>query len=62
MGLHRIIATCDPANSASVRVLEKVGMRYEGCFKGQKWCKGRWRDTAVYAILENEFSDLITGE
>ncbi len=30
LNLHRITGTCDPRNVASARVLEKVGMRYEG--------------------------------
>jgi RimJ/RimL family protein N-acetyltransferase len=27
--LHRLLATCDPRNTASKRVLEKIGMVYE---------------------------------
>ena len=30
LGLHRIIATCDPANTGSYRVMEKLGMQREG--------------------------------
>lgn len=54
LNLHRIFATCSPANTGTVRVLEKVGMRYEGCLMEQKWCRGEWRDTAVYALLAHE--------
>ena len=56
MGLHRIFATCNPANSASIRVLEKLGLQYEGCLRSQKWCRQQWRDVAVYALLEDEFT------
>jgi [ribosomal protein S5]-alanine N-acetyltransferase len=31
--LHRIIATCQPENTGSYRVMEKIGMRREGYFK-----------------------------
>ena len=31
--LHRIIATCQPENPASYRVMEKLGMRREGHFQ-----------------------------
>lgn len=31
--LHRIIATCQPENTPSYRVMEKIGMRREGFFK-----------------------------
>ena len=30
VGLHRLSATCHPENTASERVLEKCGMRFEG--------------------------------
>ena len=32
MNLHRIIATCQPENIPSYRVMEKIGMRREGFF------------------------------
>ena len=36
--LHRIFATCDPANLASARVLEKSGMQLEGdVYKRQEY-------------------------
>ena len=57
LGLHRIYATCDPENAASVRVLEKCGMRREGHFveeiRNQR--AGTWRDSLYYAILEREW-------
>jgi len=53
--LHRIYATCDPANIASANVLENIYMRREGHFREHKWAKGRWRDSLLYAILENEW-------
>jgi RimJ/RimL family protein N-acetyltransferase len=60
LNLHRIIATCQPENIASYRVMEKIGMRREGWF--QK-CIHRGGDTwwseYFYAILEEEwFSNL----
>ena len=57
LGLHRIFATCNPLNEASIHVLTKLGMRYEGCMVGQKWCRDAWRDVAMYAILEDEWRD-----
>jgi RimJ/RimL family protein N-acetyltransferase len=53
--LHRIFACCIADNSASVRVLEKLGMRCEGCLREQFWMKGRWWDTLVYSILDQEW-------
>ena len=57
LGLHRIIATCDADNTASARVLEKVGMRKEGCFREDSLMRGVWRDSYLYAILEDEWRD-----
>ena len=54
--LHRIIATCDPENLASRRVLEKNGLRLEGHFKENILMRGIWRDSLSYAILDNEWN------
>jgi RimJ/RimL family protein N-acetyltransferase len=53
VGLHRIFATCDPENVASARVLEKVGMQREGLMRQQMLVQERWRDSYLYAILED---------
>ena len=29
VGLHRVVATCDPRNVASARVLQKIGMTFD---------------------------------
>ena len=58
LNLHRIFATCDSANTASARVLEKTGMQREGHFREHKWAKGKWRDSLLYAILDYEWKQL----
>jgi len=54
--LHRIIATCQPENVASCRVVEKLGMRREAHFRK---CIRRpdngWWDEYFYALLEEEW-------
>src|SRR5262245_16020840 len=54
-GLHRIWAECDPANAASARVLEKIGMIREGLLRQHKWYKEDWRDSLIYSILYPEW-------
>jgi RimJ/RimL family protein N-acetyltransferase len=54
--LHRIAGTCDPRNVASARVLEKVGMRYEGRMRETLLIRDGWRDSALYSILEQEWA------
>jgi len=58
LNLHRIFATCDPANIASARVLEKIGMQLEGHLREREWVKGKWRDSLLYAILDYEWKQL----
>ena len=53
--LHRIFATCDPANTASAHVMEKIGMQYEGHLREHMRVKGAWRDSLLYAILDREW-------
>ncbi|MGI8314796.1 GNAT family N-acetyltransferase [Halobacillus mangrovi] len=54
--LHRIIATCQPENYSSHRVMEKIGMRKEGFFKKCIPMEEGWWDEFYYAILEEEYS------
>jgi [ribosomal protein S5]-alanine N-acetyltransferase len=53
--LHRIWADCDPRNTGSYRVMEKIGMRREAHFKENIFIKGEWCDSYVYAILDLEW-------
>ncbi len=53
--VHRIWAECLAENQASARVLEKLGMRLEGRLREDEYFKGRWWDTLIYAILEDEW-------
>lgn len=54
LGLHRVWATADPENSASIHVLEKLGMRREGIFRRHVFVRGAFRDSAVYGLTEEE--------
>lgn len=53
--LHRLWACCVPANPASARVLEKIGMRREGYQRLNLKFHGEWMDTLLYAILREEW-------
>lgn len=58
--LHRIFATCDPENSISASVLQKVGMQREGCLRQHELIRGEWRDSLLYAILKDEWRQRTT--
>ena len=59
--LHRIIATCQPENTASWRIMEKIGMRKEGYFKKCIPTKDGWWDEYYYAILAEEYLSWFSG-
>jgi RimJ/RimL family protein N-acetyltransferase len=53
--LHRIIGRIDSRNTASARVLERLGMRREAHFIQNEVVKGEWTDEVVYALTEDEW-------
>jgi RimJ/RimL family protein N-acetyltransferase len=56
LGLERLAATCDPDNAASVRVLEKAGLRREGLLRGLYFVRGRQRDRLMFACLRADLA------
>lgn len=56
LGLHRVIGRLDGRNTASARVLERLGMRREAHFVQNEVVKGEWTDELVYAMLADEWS------
>ena len=67
-GAHRIYADCDPRNTASWKLLESVGFRREAYLRQniyfRKDADGApiWKDTCVYAILENDETNKLCRE
>ena len=55
MGLHRIVAECDPRNLASIRIMERLGMRREADHVDAMWLKGEWVGSTIFAILEDDW-------
>jgi RimJ/RimL family protein N-acetyltransferase len=55
LGMHRIRGRLEARNTASARVLERVGMRREAHFVENEFVKGEWNDEVVYALLEREW-------
>ncbi len=56
VGVHRVWAQLDPANTASARICERLGMRREALFVQASWFKQRWTDLAIYAVLADEWT------
>ena len=57
-GSHRVYAECDPWNTPSWKLLEKVGLKREAHFRQNIWFhkdeSGNpiWKDTYVYAAID----------
>jgi RimJ/RimL family protein N-acetyltransferase len=50
LGLTRIVATCDVANSASVHVLEKAGLNRTATLDRHKHALGKWWTSFFYEL------------
>lgn len=51
LGLHRISAAIGPDNAASIAVVRKLGMEYEGRLRDHVFTNGAWRDSELFSIL-----------
>ena len=54
VGLHRIEINIVPDNAASLRVVEKLGFRFEGLRKDYIHINGEWKDHQSFALTANE--------
>jgi ribosomal-protein-alanine N-acetyltransferase len=58
MGLNRVEARCEVPNVGSARVMEKVGMTFEGILREQVYEKDRYRDMKIYALLRRDWASI----
>ena len=64
LNARRIVAMCNPENTASWKLLERINMRREGHLKQNVFFKYDekknpiWLDTYEYALLADEFKEL----
>ncbi|MFD7901758.1 GNAT family N-acetyltransferase [Kitasatospora sp. NPDC059747] len=55
LGLHRLAASVDVDNAASVRVLGKLGFQREGRVRHDVLKGGVWSDSYLYSLLADEW-------
>jgi ribosomal-protein-alanine N-acetyltransferase len=55
LSLNRLEAKYIVGNDASRRVMEKVGMRFEGINRGSLLLRGEYRDVGVCSILASDY-------
>ncbi len=49
------LAAIQGENTASIALLERLGLRRDGHFIQNVWFKGKWADEYLYAILQHEW-------
>jgi ribosomal-protein-alanine N-acetyltransferase len=56
VGLHRVEVDIRPENKASLRVVEKLGLRREGYYERFLDIDGAWRDHVAFAVTVEELN------
>ncbi len=56
VGLHRVEICIRPENGPSLRVVEKLGFRYEGLRRRYIHINGDWRDHFCFALVREELA------
>jgi [ribosomal protein S5]-alanine N-acetyltransferase len=54
--LHRVYGKCFAENRGSGRVMEKCGMKKEGCERQDQFRYNRWHDIYTFGILAEEWA------
>ena len=62
IGLHRIEAACQSKNTASRRLLLKLGFVLEGTARDYLKINGAWRDHDLYAITARDFGSYAAAD
>lgn len=55
LNLHRVYADADPRNARSIRILERLGFRFEGLLREHYLVTGEVQDAAIYGLLKSEW-------
>lgn len=61
LGLHRMEVAIRPENGNSLRVVQKLGFRYEGSRPRYLHINGAWRDHEVFALTAEEVPGGLTA-
>ncbi|WP_300626881.1 GNAT family protein [Pseudomonas sp.] len=58
LGLHRVGSQCFGRNKESARVMQKIGLRYEGCMREAFLKNGVYEDLLGFAIVRDDWERL----
>ncbi len=59
-GVRRVSAECDARNTASARLLERLGFTLEGHRRRHTWLKGEWTDDFLFGLLADDWRGATT--
>ncbi len=51
LNVHRVRVAAATDNHPSLKVIHRLGFRFEGIAREAERCNGRWLDHAVFALL-----------
>ena len=54
--VHRVFASVDPRNLASMALFRRAGFREEAHFVASIWTKDEWQDDVVFGLLAREWA------
>ncbi len=52
---HRVVAFSHAQNTASIRIMKKIGMQQEGLLRETRLWNGAWSDEVVFSILDRQW-------
>ena len=55
---HKVLASVDPENIASIRLLEDLGFKREGVLRKSIYEENEWKDDMIYGMLEEEWEKI----
>jgi ribosomal-protein-serine acetyltransferase len=58
MGAHRVRVAAATENHHSLKVIARLGFRFEGILREAEFCNRRWLDHAVFALLSTDLPSL----
>lgn len=58
LGINRVEARCNAHNTGSYRVMEKLGLQFEGLLRQQLKIHGVYVDQRMYAIIRDDYLQL----
>ncbi len=59
LALHRLEADADPRNASSIKVLEGLGFRREGCQRERYLLGGEEQDALLFGLLRSEWREAV---